>query len=75
MANPQNPGTFDSCLTDRIPLQTIAGKSGSTGDFDRWYTDRLAIDVYVEAAAEPGPASTSLPPPSIARRMQHMLVR
>lgn len=49
MANPQNTGTFDFWLTDRLTFATPPPKTGDTGTFDAWITDRLYFEDYVEA--------------------------
>ena len=54
MANPQDPGTFDFWITDRILFQDAPPKSGDTGDFDRWITDRIYWRNYVGVVAEIG---------------------
>lgn len=51
MANPQNPGTFDYWITDRLTFATLPPKTGDTGTFDQWLTDRVTFADYVEAAA------------------------
>ena len=56
------PGTFDYWITDRLTFQTIAPKSGSTGDFDRWITDCIAFRDYVEAAEAGATLSISVTP-------------
>ena len=51
MANPQDPGTFEFWITDRITFQAIPPKSGDTGDFEKWLWDRGYWEDYVEQAA------------------------
>ena len=54
MANPQDPGTFDIWITNRLSFRTVVPKSGNTGDFEKWITDRIRFSDYVEAAAAAG---------------------
>lgn len=51
MANPVDTGKAETWITDRLPADTIAPKSGNTGTFDRWFTDRLTFAWYTEVAA------------------------
>lgn len=51
MANPQDPGTFDYWITDRITFQVARPKTGDTGDFEKWLTDRIYWHDYAETAA------------------------
>jgi hypothetical protein len=51
MANPEDPGTFEYWITDRITFQDIPPLSGDTGDFESWLWDRQYWEDYVEAAA------------------------
>ena len=53
MANPLDPGTFDIFITDRITFATAPPASGDTGDFEKWITDRIYWEDYVEAEAAP----------------------
>ena len=53
MANPQDTGTFEGTITDRIDFVDVAPKSGNTGDFEATITDRLDFMDYVKAAAAP----------------------
>ena len=43
MSNPQDIGTFDRWLSDRLYFTDIAGKgtTRSTSLFDQWFTDRI----------------------------------
>jgi hypothetical protein len=41
MANPQDQGSFDYWITDRIPFTVAPPKSDDTGDFEKWITDRI----------------------------------
>lgn len=50
MANPQDPGTFEYFITDRITFQNVPPKSGDTGDLEKWFTDRMRFEDYVEQA-------------------------
>lgn len=45
---------METWLSDRILLPTLRPKSGNTGEFDIWISDRKTFDVYVEAAAAGG---------------------
>ena len=49
MANPQDTGTFDGWITDRLYFGTLQPPSGDTGTFDQWITDRLYFDTMVAA--------------------------
>lgn len=66
MANPQDQGTFDYWITDRISFTVARPKSGDTGDFENWITDRIYWWEYAESAAEaarvprPSPAYNNL---------------
>ena len=51
MANPQDSGTFENWITDRIGFVVVPPKSGDTGDFEKTITDRLFFVEYQEAAA------------------------
>lgn len=53
MANPQDTGTFDYWITDRLTFQDVPPKSGDTGDFENWIWDRGFWEDYVEATAAP----------------------
>lgn len=62
MANPQDPGTFDYWITDRLTFQGAPPRSGDTGDFEKWLWDREFWEDYVEAAAAPPTAALSIFP-------------
>lgn len=65
MANPQDTGTFDYWITDRITFQDTLPKSSDTGTFETWLWDRKTWATYVEAAAAPPPTAALpiFPPP------------
>lgn len=50
MANPQDPGTFENWITNRITFEDIPPKLGDTGDFEKWITNRIYWQDYVESA-------------------------
>jgi hypothetical protein len=52
MANPQDAGTFEDWVTDRIPFNIIPPRAAAqdTGTFEDWITDRMHFNVYAEAA-------------------------
>ena len=50
MSNPQDPGTFDFWITNRLTFRTVVPKSGNTGDFEKWITDRIRFSDYVSAS-------------------------
>lgn len=56
MANPQDTGTFDYWIADRIMFETIPPRAGNTGTFDGWLTDRIYFHDYVEAEVAGGAA-------------------
>lgn len=49
MANPENPGSFDFWVTDRIPHDPVVPKTGSTGDLDRWINAQYPYVTIVKA--------------------------
>lgn len=51
MANPVNPGTLESWLALRGPVQVLNPKTGTSGDFESWLALRQSIGVYVKTAA------------------------
>ena len=51
MANPEDVGTFDLWITDRIQFSIAKPKTSDTGDFDRWITDRIPFETYQIAVA------------------------
>jgi hypothetical protein len=41
-------------ITARITFQDVHPKSGDTGDMEKWITDRIYFEDYVEAPAVAG---------------------
>ena len=46
MPNPQDDGTFEQWITDRIDFKTGKPRSGNTGDMEQWITDRIDFSEY-----------------------------
>lgn len=48
MPNPQDTGTFERWITDRIFFQDVPPRRGDTGDFEKWLWNREYWEDYLE---------------------------